>query len=242
MARTRLFAPMATTDKDKRDRHAGKPARSAGNRVRRHADRAHYDHATVHAILDSAFHGHLAFVDDGQPIAVPMLYVRHDDQLYLHGAPASRALKLVGSQERLCFTVTQLDGLVLARSWFHHSVNYRSAVVFGVGRPVTERAEKLEAMRLLVDHIIPGRADDSRWSSEKELKATSIVAMSIDAASAKVRTGGPIDDEEDYALGHWAGQVPITTSAGPAVPDVRCTEPVPDYVGRLARMGASVRI
>ena len=143
-------------------------------------------------------------------------------QLYLHGAPASRALAIVGSKAQLCFTVTQLDALVLARSWFNHSVNFRSVVVFGVGRPVTEREEKLEAMRLLVDHIIPGRADDSRWSSEKELKGTSIVAMSIDDASAKVRTGGPVDDDEDYALPHWAGHVPVRTVAGAAVPDPRC--------------------
>jgi nitroimidazol reductase NimA-like FMN-containing flavoprotein (pyridoxamine 5'-phosphate oxidase superfamily) len=233
---------MATTNERKQKRRATQPSRGAVNRVRRHADRAQYDHESVHAVLDAGFHGHLAFVDDGQAIAVPMLYVRHEEQLYLHGAPASRALKIVGSGAKLCFTVTHLDGLVLARSWFHHSVNYRSAVVFGIGRPVTEREEKLEAMRLLVDHIVPGRADDSRWSNEKELRGTSIVAMSIDAASAKVRAGGPVDDEEDYALPHWAGQVPMTTVAGPAIPDARCAEPVPGYVGELARMGASVRV
>jgi nitroimidazol reductase NimA-like FMN-containing flavoprotein (pyridoxamine 5'-phosphate oxidase superfamily) len=210
-----------------------KPPRGARHRVRRHADRGQYDRDTVHSILDSAFHGHLAFIDQGQPVAIPMLYVRQRDQLYLHGAPASRALKIVGSQDPLCFTVTRLDGLVLARSWFHHSVNFRSVVVFGIGRPVTEREEKLQAMRLLVDHIIPGRAEDSRWSSEKELRATSIVGMSIDAASAKVRTGGPVDDEEDYALPHWAGQVPLTTVTGAPLADERCEAPLPAYVGAL---------
>jgi nitroimidazol reductase NimA-like FMN-containing flavoprotein (pyridoxamine 5'-phosphate oxidase superfamily) len=224
------------------DTQSGMPARGAPNRVRRHAERGHYDRDTVESILDSAFHGHLAFVDDGQPIAVPMLYVRHGDNIYLHGAPASRALKIVGSEAKLSFTVTQLDGLVLARSWFRHSVNYHSVVVFGIGRPVTQREEKLEAMRLLVDHIIPGRAEDSRWANEQELKATSIVAMSIDAASAKVRTGGPVDAEEDHELAHWAGQVPMTVVAGPAIPDGRCAEPVPAYVAQLARMGAGVRV
>lgn len=212
---------------------AEQPARGALNRVHRHAERAHYDRDDIDAILDSAFHGHLAFSQDGQPIAIPMLYVRHGDQLYLHGAPASRALKVVGSEARLCFTVTQIDGLVLARSWFRHSINYRSAVIFGVGRPVTQREEKLEAMRLLVDHIIPGRAEDSRWANEKELKGTSIVAMSIDAASAKLRSGGPADFEEDFGLPHWAGQVPLRLVAEPVIPDDRCTEAVPAYLVSL---------
>jgi nitroimidazol reductase NimA-like FMN-containing flavoprotein (pyridoxamine 5'-phosphate oxidase superfamily) len=211
----------------------GKPPRGAPNRVRRKAERGRYDRETVQSILDSAFHGHLAFVEDGRPVALPMLYVRNGDQLYLHGAPASRALKIVGSEAPLCFTVTQLDGLVLARSWFHHSVNYRSAVVFGVGRPVEDAREKLDAMRLLVDHIVPGRAEDSRYPTPKELKATSIVAMSIDDVSAKVRTGGPVDDEEDYELSVWAGQVPLERAAGEPLTDERCEAQLPGYVRAL---------
>jgi nitroimidazol reductase NimA-like FMN-containing flavoprotein (pyridoxamine 5'-phosphate oxidase superfamily) len=210
-----------------------KPPRGSRSRVRRHAERGRYDRKSVESILDSAFHGHLAFIDDDQPIAIPMLYVRVGDQLYLHGAPASRVLKIVGQEPPLAFTVTQLDGLVLARSWFNHSVNYRSVVVFGVGRAVSEREEKLDAMRLLVDHIIPGRADDSRWPTDKELRATSIVAMSIDDASAKVRTGGPGDDEEDYLLAHWAGHVPVRMVTDAPVPDARCGASVPPYVGEI---------
>jgi uncharacterized protein len=216
---------------------AEKPPRGARNRVRRHAERGRYDRESVETILDSAFHGHLAFVDDGQPLAIPMLYVRDGERLYLHGAPASRALKIVGSEVPLCFTVTQLDGLVLARAWFTHSVNYRSVTVFGVGRAVTGREEKLEAMQMLVDHIIPGRAEDSRWPSEKELRSTSIVAMSIDDASAKVRAGGPGDVEADYELPHWAGHVPLTLVAGTPIADVRNAAIVPPYLARLASNG-----
>jgi nitroimidazol reductase NimA-like FMN-containing flavoprotein (pyridoxamine 5'-phosphate oxidase superfamily) len=212
-----------------------KPPRGSRNRLRRHAERGRYDRDAVEGILDSAFHGHLAFVDDGQPITIPMLYVRHGEQLYLHGAPASRALKLVGSEAPLCFTVTRLDGLVLARSWFKHSVNFHSVVVFGVGRAVTQREEKLEAMRLLVDHIVPGRADDSRWPTDKELRGTSIVAMSIDDATAKVRSGGPVDDDADYELPHWAGQVPLTLVAGKPVPDPGSDATTPSYLAKLGR-------
>ena len=195
----------------------------------------------MESILDSAFHGHLAFVEDGQPIAIPMLYVRDGERLYLHGAPASRALKVVGSSAPLCFTVTQLDGLVLARSWFKHSVNFRSAVVFGVGRAVTGREEKLEAMRQLVDHIVPGRADDSRWPTDKELRATSIVAMSIDDASVKTRIGDPVDDENDYDLPYWAGQVPLSRVVGAPAPVEGCEEAVPAYLSEFVSGSPAAR-
>jgi nitroimidazol reductase NimA-like FMN-containing flavoprotein (pyridoxamine 5'-phosphate oxidase superfamily) len=165
--------------------------------------------------------------------------VRHGEYIYLHGAPASRALKVVGSEAKLCFTVTQIDGLVLARSWFRHSINYRSVVILGVGRLVAEREQKLEAMRLLVDHIVPGRAEDSRWANEKELTGTSIVAMSIDAASAKLRTGGPADFEEDYALPHWAGVLPLKQVTGQPIPDDRCAVPTPGYVSGYRRPGTA---
>ncbi len=199
-------------------------------RVRRHSERGRYDEATVHAILDAGFVGHLAFVQDGQPIAVPMLYARAGDVLYLHGSPQSRALGLAGDGARLCLTVTHVDGLVLARSHFHHSVNYRSVVVIGAGRPVEERTEKLEAMRRLVEHIVPGRADDSRGPSDGELKATEMVAMTIDGASAKVRTGPPIDTTKDRELPFWAGILPLSVVAGEPIADGTCPPPVPEYV------------
>lgn len=199
-------------------------------RVRRHSERGRYDAETVHAILDAGFVGHLAFVQDGQPIAVPMLYARAGDVLYLHGSPQSRAVGLAGEGVRLCLTVTHVDGLVLARSHFHHSVNYRSVVVMGEGRVVDERVEKLDAMRRLVEHIVPGRAEDARGPSDGELKATEMVAMTIDEASAKIRTGPPIDTGRDLELPVWAGVLPLSVVAGEPIADAGCPLPVPEYV------------
>jgi uncharacterized protein len=210
-----------------------KPPRGARNKVRRHAERAHYDRKAVEAILDATFVGHVSFVVDGLPHATPMLYVREGDQLYLHGAPRSRLLQLMAGGAPLCVTVMLIDGLVLARSWFHHSVNYRSVVVFGEGRPVRERDEKLEAMRKLVDQIVPGRAADSRGPTATELKATEIIAMTISEASAKVRIGNPIDLESDHALPTWAGQLPMHLAAGEPLADDYSTADVPDYVRAL---------
>ncbi len=212
-----------------------KPPRGARNRVRRHAERGRYDREAVHEILDAAWLGHVGFVIDGQPHVIPMLYARDGDTLYLHGALRSRLLALMGRGAPLCFTVTIVDGLVLARSWMHHSVNYRSVVVFGHARPVRARAQKLEAMRLLVDHIIPGRAADSRGPSETELRATEIVALTITEASAKVRAGGPVDLESDLELPIWAGVLPLQTTAGEPQADEYCTPAVPpSYVRSFA--------
>jgi uncharacterized protein len=207
-------------------------------RVRRHKERGRYDAETVHAILDEGYVGHVAFVDDGQPYCTPMLYARKDDVLYLHGSPQSRLLQLAATGVPICLTVTLIDGLVLARSWFHHSINYRSAVVLGTGRQVTDRDEKLESMRILVDHIVPGRAADSRWASDGELKGTEMVAMSLTEASAKVRTGPPIDSKSDLELPHWAGILPVSTIAGEPIADEHNGHriPVPDYVlGRFSK-------
>jgi nitroimidazol reductase NimA-like FMN-containing flavoprotein (pyridoxamine 5'-phosphate oxidase superfamily) len=204
-------------------------------RVRRRAGRGRYSRSTIEAILDEGFHGHLAFVVDGQPYAMPMLYGRGGDQLYLHGSPLSRVLGTAVNGAPLCFTVTLIDGLVLARSAFHHSVNYRSVVLLGEGRAVREPAEKDEALRLLVDHIVPGRSADARGPSAAELKATEVVAMTIDEASAKVRTGGPVDAKEDYALGVWAGVVPLSLEAGRPLVDDRCDVALPAYVADYAR-------
>ena len=159
-----------------------------------------------------------------------MLYVRSGQTLYLHGSPQSRLLGVAGEPAPVSFTVTLVDGLVLARSAFHHSVNYRSVVALGTGRRVEDRDEQLEAMRLLVDHIVPGRADDARGPSDGELRATGIVALRIAEASAKVRTGPPIDSGRDYELAVWAGVLPLATVPGEPVPDERNGAALPDYL------------
>ena len=159
-----------------------------------------------------------------------MLYARVGDEIVLHGSPLSRVLGLAGEGRPLCFTVTVLDGLVLARSAFHHSLNYRSVVVLGPARVVSEPERKHAALRALVDHIVPGRADDVRGPSDEELAATEVVVMALDEASAKLRTGPPVDAAEDYALPVWAGVVPLRRVAGAPVPDGRCAAPLPAYL------------
>jgi nitroimidazol reductase NimA-like FMN-containing flavoprotein (pyridoxamine 5'-phosphate oxidase superfamily) len=209
-------------------------APSPRSQVNRHGDRAHYDAETVHAILDEGFVGHVGFVDDGQPVVLPMLYARKDDVLYLHGSPRARMLVSAGGGGRLCLTVTLVDGLVLARSAFHHSINYRSVVVFGQGRQVTDRAEKLESMRILVDHIVPGRSADARGPSEGELKATEMVAMQIEEASAKVRTGPPGDVRKDLRLPVWGGVLPLSILAGEPIADEFTSVELPAYLAAVA--------
>jgi hypothetical protein len=211
------------------------PPTSQRTTVRRHSERARYDHDTVDAILDEGLIGHLAFVHDGQPYAVPMLYARSGDVLYLHGSPQSRVLGAAAGGVPLCLTVTLVDGLVLARSAFHHSVNYRSVVVLGQGRSVVDREEKLESMRLLVEHIVAGRTADARGPSDGELKATEMVAMEIAEASAKVRTGPPIDSNRDMRLAVWAGELPLALAPGAPVPDHACRAAVPPYVTSYRR-------
>ena len=210
---------------------------SARATVRRRAGRARYDREAVHAILDEGLVGHVAFAVDGQPYAIPMLYARDGDEVYLHGSPLSRLVGEVADGIEVCLTVTLIDGLVLARSAFHHSVNYRSVVVLGTGRRVDERAEKLEAMRLLVEHIVPGRSADARGPSAGELKATEIVAMTISEASAKVRTGGPVDSRGDYKLPVWAGELPLALVPGVPFADNCCTAALPAYVREYVRGG-----
>ena len=211
------------------------PPKGAPNRVRRHPERGHYDRETIEAILDSEFVGTLAFVDEAQPFALPMLYVRQGDEIFLHGSPGSRLVQTLAKGMRLCFTVTHVDGLVLARSVFHHSVNFRSVAILGEGRAVRERDAKLEAMQALVEHIIPGRTAEARGPNDTELRTTEIVALSISEASAKVRTGGPVDDGPDLELPVWAGHVPLRVVAGTPIPDDGCALPVPGYVSALHR-------
>ena len=203
---------------------------TARTRVRRRAGRGQYAREQIEQILDAGLIGHVALVVDGQPYAIPMLYVRMGDQLYLHGSPLSRLLKRAVSGTELCFTVTLLDGLVLARSAFHHSLNYRSAVVLGRARAVRDQPEKLAALEALVEHVMPGRSAEVRGPDAQELGATEVVALALDEASAKVRSGPPVDASEDYALPVWAGEIPLELTPRVPVPDKRCTAPLPDYL------------
>ena len=202
------------------------------NRVRRVPQRSHYDRETIYAIVDEAPICHVGFVQDDRPFVIPTIHARMGDSLVLHGAPASRILKQIEAGNEVCITVTILDGLVLARSVFHHSMNYRSAVLFGRGRIIDDASEKMEALEVLTDHVMPGRWQDARTPNAKELKATTVVAISIELASAKVRAGGPSDEEEDYALPVWAGVVPMRQQALPPIDDSLLGDglPVPDYV------------
>jgi uncharacterized protein len=195
-------------------------------RLHRVPGRGTYDRATIDAILDEGLVAHVAFADgfgDGaQPFVMPMAYARLGTEVILHGARASRALGTAAGGAPLCVTVTLIDGLVLARSAFHHSMNYRSVVILGRARELTDKEEKRAAMDALVNHVLPGRAAEARAANEKELAATRVVALPIDEASAKVRTGGPLDDEEDLAVPCWAGHLPLRlTPNGAAVPDLQ---------------------
>jgi nitroimidazol reductase NimA-like FMN-containing flavoprotein (pyridoxamine 5'-phosphate oxidase superfamily) len=182
-------------------------------RLRRHAERGRFDRATVHAIVDEAYVAHVGFVVDGAPHVLPMTYGRIGDELYLHGAVGNAMLRSVVDAE-VCVTITLLDGLVLARSAFHHSMNHRSVVIFGRGQRVDDPDEKRRAFDAIVDHVLPGRSAVARPTSDAELRTTLVIKVAIDEASAKVRTGGPIDDDADLDLPVWAGVVPIDTVAG----------------------------
>ena len=195
--------------------------------VRRLPKRAVYDKAQVHAILDEGFICHVGFVADGQPYVIPTGFGRAGDRLYIHGSAASRMLRTLGQGVEVCVTVTLVDGFVLARSAFHHSMNYRSVMVLGQARVVSDADEKMDALRCVTDHIVRGRWDEVRHPTEPELKATTVLALDLDEVSAKVRTGPPIDDEEDYALPIWAGVVPVKQQAVDPIPDARVLPGVP---------------
>jgi len=206
-------------------------------RVVREADRAVYDREAVYRILDEGFICHVGFNVDGQPFVIPTSYGRCGDNLYIHGSAASRMLRNLDGGIPVCVTVTLLDGLVLARSIFNHSMNYRSVVILGTATAVQDPAEKLEALRLLSEHILPGRWSDSRYPNEKELKATLALRLPINEFSAKVRQGPAIDDEDDYSFRTWAGVIPLTTVPGTPMRDERCDPsiPVPTYASAYAR-------
>jgi uncharacterized protein len=204
--------------------------------LRRLPDRGHHDRATVDAILDEALMCHLGLVDpQGRPFVIPTIHARAGDHLYVHGSPASRTLRAAAGDVDACVTVTLVDGLVLARSAFHHSLNYRSVVVYGRAARVDDHAEKEAALTAIVEHVLAGRTEGCRPPDEKELKGTLVLRLPLDEASAKVRTGAPIDDDADLDLPVWAGVVPIRQVAGEPVPDRGVAAPWPGYdLGRPA--------
>jgi len=188
----------------------------------RSRERASYDRAVVHSVLDAGYVCHLGFVRDGRPVVLPTLYARVGDQVYVHGSTGSRPLRTAGRAEDsglpVCLTVTHVDGLVLARSAFHHSINYRSAVLHGDAYAVTDHDERTMALDAIVDHIVPGRADDSRRANAKELAKTAVIRLAIEEVSVKTRTGGPNDEPEDLELPYWTGVVPVAPVYGAPVP------------------------
>ena len=205
---------------------------TARTTLRRLPKRGSFERQTVYEILDEGFVCHVGFVNEGQPFVIPTAYGRVGDVLYLHGAKASRMLKALAAGGEVCVTVTLVDGLVLARSAFHHSINYRSVVVFGRARVVESEDEKNAALEAFTEHVCRGRWADVRWPTPEELAATTVVALPLAEASAKVRTGPPVDDEEDYALAVWAGVLPLSVEPGEPAPDPRLPEatPLPGYV------------
>ena len=209
-------------------------------RLRRKRERGSYERDVIDAILDEALIAHLGTVSqDGQPIVVPMLHARSGDVVYCHGSVASRSLRAMREGMPACLTVSLLDGLVLARSAMHHSANYRSAMILGVAREVEDQSEKQAALRAIVEHIVPGRAAHIRGPSANELKATAVLALPIDEASAKVRTGPPLDDDEDHAIDVWAGVLPLCTALGAPEPDpaLRAGIELPAHAADYSRPG-----
>jgi nitroimidazol reductase NimA-like FMN-containing flavoprotein (pyridoxamine 5'-phosphate oxidase superfamily) len=211
-------------------------------RVRRHPERGAYDRATIDAILDEALICHLAWVTpDGEPRVIPTIHVRIDDTIYVHGSQASRTLRALRAGAKVCIETTIVDALVLARSTPNHSMNYRSVVVFGTPREVVDREEMDVAQRALTEHVVPGRTADARAPNDKEYRETAIFALPLDEASAKVRTGPPLDPAEDLSLDVWAGVIPLRTVAGVAdpAPDLKTGVAPPPYATDYRRPGAA---
>lgn len=210
---------------------------SSRSRIRRIPDRGSYDTETIYDIIDEAILCHVGFSIDNRPFVLPTIHARDEDRLLFHGAKASRMLKHIQEGHLICVTITLLDGLVLARSVFHHSMNYRSVILFGTGSVVEDPDEKLRGLEVLTQHLLPERWNDVRLPNEKEMNATTLVSMSIDEASAKIRSGPPEDEEEDYALPIWAGVLPIRQQILNPVDDDRLSEdiPVPENVRSYKR-------
>ena len=208
--------------------------------IRRIPNRGSHEPEIVNGILDAAFLAHIGFQVDGQPFVIPTLFGRDGEKLYLHGSAASRMLRELDTGMQACVTVTLVDGMVLARSGFHHSMNYRSVVAFGTARTIAGPEQKVRALRIIAEHMMAGRWDDVRSPSEKELKATAVLEFAMEEASAKIRQGPPLDDEEDYALPVWAGVLPLSLEAKTPIPDPRLVKGVeiPNYVlQRLRKEG-----
>ena len=206
-------------------------------RLKRLPKRGHFERGTINAILDEAFICHVGFVVDGQPYVIPTGFARVGDELFIHGSSASRMLRSIAEGIDVCVTVTLVDGLVLARSAFHHSMNYRSVVILGKAEVVSHNSAKMAAMEALTEHIVPGRWPDVRWPTELELKATTVLKLPITEASAKIRTGDPVDDDEDYSMNVWAGVLPLKIQAGTPANDAKLDPgiEVPEYVAKYKR-------
>ena len=206
-------------------------------KIRRLPKRGNYDRDVINTILDEAFICHVGFVLDGQPYVIPTGFARVGGDLYIHGSAASRMLRTLSESVEVCVTVSLVDGLVLARSAFHHSINYRSVVVLGKATIVDDPSEKDKALEAITEHIVPGRWADVRWPNELELKATTVLKLPIEEASAKIRSGGPIDDDEDYDMDVWAGVLPLSLTPAAVVPDekIKPNVSVPDYITEYKR-------
>jgi nitroimidazol reductase NimA-like FMN-containing flavoprotein (pyridoxamine 5'-phosphate oxidase superfamily) len=209
-------------------------------RLRRYPARGDFDEATIRAILDEALVCHMGFAVDGQPYVIPTLCARVDDELYVHGSAASRALRGLSGGIPVCVTATLIDGLVLARSAFHHSVNYRSVVVLGTAELIESAEEKEAALRRFVERVVPGRWEDVRGPTDRELRATSVLRLPLGEASAKVRSGGPVDDAEDLGLDVWAGVIPLELRALAPIADPALRKGIdtPEYAERYVRKRA----
>jgi nitroimidazol reductase NimA-like FMN-containing flavoprotein (pyridoxamine 5'-phosphate oxidase superfamily) len=210
---------------------------SSRTEVRRLAERGSYDRDLIVSILDEALICHVGFVHDGAPVVIPTIHARVGDTLYMHGSPASRMLRGMRSGDEVCVSVTLTDGVVVARAAFHNSLNYRSVVIFGKPRLVDDPDEKLAALEAITEHIVPGRWVDARPVAEREIKGTLVAALPISEASAKIRTGGPKDDQDDYDLPIWAGILPLSVTAGEPIADplLRVDADVPAYVREYRR-------
>jgi nitroimidazol reductase NimA-like FMN-containing flavoprotein (pyridoxamine 5'-phosphate oxidase superfamily) len=209
---------------------------SQRTKVKRHPERGDYDRVTIDPILDEALICHVGFVVDGQPFVIPTIHARDGDALYIHGSPGSRMLRTVKGGVDVCVTVTLLDGLVLARSVYNHSMNYRSVVVLGRAHEVTDRDEKLRAMRCVVEQVVPGRWEDARQPNDAEIKGTTILAIFLHEASAKIRSGPPTDDEADFGFPVWAGVIPLGLKASPPLPDKGVEGAPPAYAADYRRL------
>ncbi len=207
------------------------------NKVKRNPDRGHYDKQTIYQILDEGLICHVGIVQENNPIVIPMNYARLDDQIVLHGSPAGRLMRTIKSGAEICITVTLVDDLVLARSAMHHSMNYRSVVVFGKGSLIEDYDQKMQALQKMVEHLMPGRWDDVRPPSEKEIKQTYVVSIPISEASAKIRNSPVIDEEGDYSLPVWAGLLPFELKASTPIADEKLSKniDIPDYLKNYRR-------